>query len=209
MRRVALALATAALAGVASAAPLTYDLDPEHSFVHFEVVHFGTSTIRGRLGPARGSVTLDRDAGSGVVSIELPMTSVSTGLAPFDAHLRRGDLLDVEAHPLAWFVARRVRFGGAGEPALASIEGELTLRGVSLGLTLHAQRFGCHPHPQQPLEVCGGDFEGEIRRSDAGIDYGLPFVADRVRLVVQVEGVRRDQTAPAGGAGSASTTAQP
>lgn len=193
VRHVAALLGNALLwAGAASAAPAVYDLDPAHSFVHFEIVHFGTSTIRGRLGPARGSVTLDREQRGGAASIELPMTSVSTGVAPFDAHLRRTDLLAADAHPLAWFVSRRLRFGAAGEPALAALDGELTLRGASLGLTLTARRFACYTHPQLKREVCGGDFEGELKRSDVGIDYGLPFVADRVRIVVQVEGVRRD-----------------
>ena len=113
-------------------------------------------------------------------------------MAPFDAHLRRGDLLETDAYPTAWFVARSLRFGAAGEPALAAVHGELSWRGVSLGLTLTATRFGCYPHPRLRREVCGGDFEGELRRSDLDIDYGLPFVADRVRIVVQVEGVRRD-----------------
>lgn len=184
-----IALTSAALAA-ARAEPQRYALDPAHSFVQFELMHFGTSTIRGRFGPARGSVTLDREARSGEVSIELPMASVSTGVAPFDAHLTRADLLSVEAHPLAWFVARRLRFGADGEPALAAVEGELTLLGQSRGLALTATRFGCYLHPRLQREVCGGDFEGELKRSDFGIDYGLPFVADRVRIRVQVEGVR-------------------
>jgi polyisoprenoid-binding protein YceI len=184
-----IALTGAALAA-ARAEPQRYALDPAHSFVQFELMHFGTSTIRGRFGPARGSVTLDREARGGEVSIELPMASVSTGVAPFDAHLRRADLLAVEPHPLAWFVARRLRYGADGEPALAAVEGELTLLGQSRGLALTATRFGCYPHPRLQREVCGGDFEGELKRSDFGIDYGLPFVADRVRIRVQVEGIR-------------------
>ena len=184
-----IALTGAALAA-ARAEPQRYALDPAHSFVQFELMHFGTSTIRGRFGPARGSVTLDREARSGEVSIELPMASVSTGVAPFDAHLRRADLLAVEPHPLAWFVARRLRYGADGEAALAAVEGELTLLGQSRGLALTATRFGCYPHPRLQREVCGGDFEGELKRSDFGIDYGLPFVADRVRIRVQVEGIR-------------------
>lgn len=184
------ALLGAALgAAAAHAEPQRYALDPMHSFVHFELMHFGTSTIRGRLGPARGSVTLDAAAGGGELSIELPMASVSTGVPPFDAHLKRADLLDVDAHPLAWFVARRLRYGADG--GLATAQGELTLLGRSGGLTLTATRFGCYPHPRLQQQVCGGDFEGELRRSDFGIDYGLPFVADRVRLRVQVEGLRQ------------------
>jgi len=59
------------------------------------------------------------------------------------------------------------------------------------GLELRALRFGCCGHPLLRREVCGGDFEGELRRSDFGAGFGVPYVADRVRLLVQVEGIRR------------------
>ena len=65
---------------------------------------------------------------------------------------------------------------------------ELTLRGVSAALVLQAERFDCRPGPP---EVCGGDFVGELDRSRFGADFGLPFIADRVRLRVQAEGRRR------------------
>jgi polyisoprenoid-binding protein YceI len=55
---------------------------------------------------------------------------------------------------------------------------------------LVATRFGCHEHPQLKREVCGGDFVGQLTRSEFGMTLGLPFVADRVRLVLQVEGLR-------------------
>ena len=69
----------------------TYTLDPAHSFVQFELMHFGTSTIRGRFGPARGVVRIDRVRGRGEASIEIDTASADTGLAAFDAHLRAID----------------------------------------------------------------------------------------------------------------------
>ena len=201
----ALAMVTAAQAG---AAPLSYRLDPAHSFVQFELTHFGTSTIRGRFGPASGIVTLDRSARQGEASIEIPMASVDTGVAPFNAHLRGADLLDTATHPTTWFISRRLRFAeprpgdepaaapsspaAAATPALAALDGELTLRGISRPITLTATRFACRQDTRLQREVCGGDFETELRRSDFGIDYGLPFVGNAVRLKVQVEGVRVD-----------------
>lgn len=173
----------------ATAAPVDYVLDPQHSWVQWEVVHFGTSTIRGRLGPAEGVVTLDRAAGRGEVSVSLPTASVSTGIGPFDAHLRGPDLMDTAAHPTAWFVARQLRFDGE---RLVELRGEFTWRGQSQPLTLTAQRFACYQHPRLQREVCGGDFEGRLKRSDFGAGYGLPLVADPVTLRVQVEGVRSD-----------------
>jgi TRAP-type C4-dicarboxylate transport system substrate-binding protein len=58
-RHVAVTVAVAALVGAAGAAPAEYDLDPQQTFVHFEVRHFDTSTLRGRVGPVRGEVMLD------------------------------------------------------------------------------------------------------------------------------------------------------
>lgn len=183
-----LACAAALAAAAAQAAPASYALDAHHSWVQFELSHFSTSTIRGRLGPARGAVVLDAAAGRGEISIEIDTASVSTGFAAFDERIRRADLLAAAEYPKAWFIARSLRFEGE---RLAAVRGELTLRGHSEPLTLQATRFRCAPHPQQPgRELCGGDFEGRLRRSDFGIDFGLPFVGDEVTLRVQVEGVR-------------------
>jgi polyisoprenoid-binding protein YceI len=177
---------------VASAQPVAYTIEPAHTFVQFEVLHFSTSTIRGRFGgtkaPVGGSVTLDRAARAGQVAIEIDMTGIDTGIAPFNAKLRERDFFDTQRHPRAWFVARQWRFDG-DRPA--SVTGELTLRGVSQGVTLTATHFNCYDSPIFKREVCGGDFEAVVKRSDFGMTYGLPLVGDRVRLVVQVEAVRQ------------------
>lgn len=177
-----------ALAAQAQAEPVVYLLDPEHSFVTFEVLHFGTSTLRGRFGGLQGQVELDRSARRGAVTLQLRTGDVDTGLPAFDARLREADLLGSEAWPLATFVAMRFVFDGAD---VSGVAGELTLRGFSQALELRALRFGCHTHPQLQREVCGGDFEGALNRSVFGAGFGLPFVANRVRLVVQVEGIRQ------------------
>ena len=175
----------------ATAAPQSYSLDPNHSFVHFELLHFGTSTIRGRIGPVTGDVLLDSAAGRGELSLRINTATVDTGLRFFDARVREPDLLASAAFPEAYFVATRFRFDGG---RLAEVRGEFTWRGVSQPLSLNALRFSCRSvaaGPSAPAgEVCGGDFEGEFKRSDFGATFGLPLVADRVRLQVQVEGRR-------------------
>ncbi len=72
------------------------------------------------------------------------------------------------------------------------MRGEFTLRGVSQPLSLNALRFSCRQDlvESQAFEVCGGDFEADITRSDFGISFGLPFIANRVHLLIQVEGRR-------------------
>ncbi len=188
MKRAVACAAGALLAVAAGAAPVRYELDPETTFVHFEVLHFGTSTLRGRIGPVRGEVVLDRAAGSGELGLRVATAGVDTGMKILDARLRQGDLLDSGSSPEAFFVARRFRFEG---DALAEVRGEFTLRNVSVALSLKALRFACRQDAERGAEVCGGDFEGFVNRSDFGMTYLLPLVADRVRLVVQVEGVRR------------------
>jgi polyisoprenoid-binding protein YceI len=170
----------------AAAAAAVYELDPDHTFVTFEFQHFGTSTSRGRFGPVRGEVTLDRERGSGEVALRVATASVDTGIGIFNARLRKPDLLASDEFPEAFFVARRLRFEGE---QLAEVRGEFTLRGVSQPLSLVAQRFACRDSEQG--QICGGDFVGELLRSEFGATFGLPFVGDRVRLLVQVEGRRR------------------
>lgn len=178
----ALASAQPAAPGPAAA---VYALDPQHSFVHFEVLHFSTSTSRGRFGPVQGEVVLDRTQGRGEVALRIATASVDTGLRIFDARLREADLLAVVAYPEAYFVARNFRFEGT---QLAEVRGEFTLRGTSQPLSLTARQFACRQ--DGATEVCGGDFEGELLRSSFGATFGLPLIADRVKLVVQVEGRR-------------------
>ncbi|MBI5717932.1 MAG: YceI family protein [Burkholderiales bacterium] len=192
------AFATGALLApvTAASAPVVYDLDPAHSFVHFEVEHFGTSTVRGRFGPVAGTVELDREARRGRVALRIATAGVDTGYAVFNARLREDDLLSVQAHPEAFFVAEGFRFDAQGAPA--EVRGEFTLRGVSQPLSLHARFFGCRSettaasaHTAARREICGGEYEAELNRSEFGATFGLPFIADRVRVRVQVEAVRR------------------
>lgn len=165
-----------------------FDLDPDHTRVHWEVMHFGTSTSRGRFDAIEGVLRMDRAAQQGEVSITVGTASVNTGVLPLDGVLRGEHYFASDAHPLAHFVSRRFRFEG---DRLVGLDGELTLRDRSLPFSLRALRFGCRPHPAHGREVCAGDFEGELRRAEFGITHGLPLVGDRVRLVVQVEAVRR------------------
>lgn len=188
-------VAAVALApGSAAAETVRYRFDPTHTFVTFEVLHFGTSTIRGRFGPLQGEVMLDRARRSARVQVVIDTAGVTTGMPAFDARLREDDMLAVQAYPKAYFVAERAEVDDAGR--IKALRGEFTLRGSSLALELKAQRFNCYTSPLLRVEVCGGDFEGTFARSAAGITHSLPFVADTVRLLVQVEAIRDEVARP-------------
>lgn len=176
------------IAGTAQAQTATYNIDPTHTFVAFEVSHFGTSTNRGRFDKKEGSVTLDRAAKTGKVEITIDMTSINSGVAPFDTHLKSADFFNVAAHPTAKFVGDKFTFAG---DKVTEIAGTLTLNGKTNPVTLKASNFNCYTSPMLKREVCGGDFEATIQRTQFGIEKYLQVAPDNVRLVVQVEAVKQ------------------
>jgi polyisoprenoid-binding protein YceI len=187
MHRALLAGGIAGVGAAASAAPQDFAIDPAFTHVHWELKHFGTSTSRGRFDAMNGSITLDREARTGSASFTIATASISTGFAPFDGLLRGPYLLATTEYPSAYFVSQRFNFDG---DRLASVVGDFTLRGLSQRLTLRALRFACRTDAEPAREVCGGDFETEFNRSAFGITHSLPFVADKVRVLIQIEAVR-------------------
>ena len=184
----AMAQQVAPAAAVLAEAP-GYALDPTHTFVHWEVVHMGTSTIRGRFDRSAGNVQFDAKAQRLDVGITIDTDSVNSGVKLLDTLLRSdATLLASAAHPQAYFTARTARFEGE---VPREIRGEFTLRGISQPLTLRALRWKCGLNPLFRREVCGGDFEAQIDRGSFGITHSLPFVADKVRLLIQVEAIKQ------------------
>ena len=188
-RAATLALAAGAcVGGTAHAAPQNFVIDPASTHVHWELKHFGTSTSRGRFDAITGSIVLDREAHTGIASFSIATNSISTGFAPFDGVLRGPYLLATQEFPTAYFVAQRFVFES---DRVTAVTGELTLRNISQTVTLRASRFACRTDAESAREVCGGDFETEFNRSAFGITHSLPFVADRVRVLLQIEAVRQ------------------
>lgn len=187
--RAAVAACLACAAVSAQAESVTYAIDPTHTFVTFEVRHFGTSTVRGRFDRTQGSIVLDKAARSGRADITIDMASINSGVDSFDAHLKNQDFFDVAVHPTARFVADRIEFDGDGK--VTAVPGALTLLGRTLPVSLRATHYRCYDNPRVKREVCGGDFETTIQRSQWGMTFGLPGIPDGVRLVIQIEAARQ------------------
>jgi polyisoprenoid-binding protein YceI len=185
------ALAALALAAVTSAQAqsATYAIDPTHTFVSFEIQHFGTSTNRGRFDKKEGSVTLDRAARSGKVEITLDMNAISTGVPVLDTELKSKAFFDAAAHPTAKFVGDKFSFNG---DKVVGVDGTLTMLGKTVPVSLKATHFNCYTNPMLKREVCGGDFEATVQPTAWGISTYIPMVSpDKARLVIQVEAVRQ------------------
>jgi polyisoprenoid-binding protein YceI len=184
----ALVVQPSTLAQTAPAAPPSrYQLDPTHTFVHWEVLHMGTSTTRGRFDRIEGSIAYDRVASVIDLGFTVATASVSVGNVAFDGVLRGAQVLDATQYPQAWFVARRATFEG---DVPRQVHGELTLRGQSQPLTLTARRWKCGLNLLFRREVCGGDFEATLSRAAFGMTLASGLVSDEVRLLVQVEAIK-------------------
>ena len=191
MRSALFALAAASVfASAAQAAPATYAIDPTHTFATFEIDHFGASTNRARFDKKSGSVQFDKAAKTGKVEIELDMTSVNSGTPAFNKHLQSADIFNVEKFPTAKFVSDKFVYDG---DKLKEVTGQLTMMGKTAPITIQAHKFTCYESPMlQKREVCGGDFEATIDRTQWGVNYGIPYgFPKEVRLVMTIEAVKQ------------------
>lgn len=180
--------ACTALAGLPSLARAadTYNLDPTHTFPSLEFDHMGISTWRGRFNETAGTVTLDRAARTGTVQVTVKTASIDFGLEAMDDFAVQPGWLETGRFPEMTYSGRLVF---AGDTPTA-VDGELTLRGVTRPLALRLNRFNCVEHPMLKREVCGADAVGELNRADFGMTQFAEGEAGRVRLLIQVEGIK-------------------
>lgn len=182
-------LATAAFAlaaGTATAAPVTYQVDPTHTFPSFEADHLGGLSVwRGKFNKTAGQIVLDKAAGTGGVDVVIEVDSVDFGLEQMNAAARGQDLFDVARHPHARF---RGTLQGFANGAPTQVVGEFTLRGVTKPMTLEIRKFKCMPHPLFKRELCGADAHATFQRDAFGMDAGKAYGFDMaVHLRIQVE----------------------
>jgi polyisoprenoid-binding protein YceI len=187
------------------AAPLTaaaqaenYVIDQYHTVPYFEIDHLGFATMRGRFDRATGKFSIDRAAKTGSVELEIPTATVNTGDTDRgarprtrDEHLKNADFFNVQEFPSMTFKSTKVVFKG-DEPA--SVEGNLTMLGVTKPVTLSLDRWKCGPdvRTQGKRYQCGGNASGSFKRSDFGMKFGLPTaIGDEVKLWMSFYGFKQ------------------
>jgi len=184
----ALCAVASAWAGTAVAQAPNYAIDPTHTFVNYENGHYGTTTNRGRFSTKDGTLFFDRANQAGKVEIIIDISSVNTGVDFLNRQIQGKDFFNVADFPTGKFVSDKFVFNG---DKVSEVQGQLTLLGQTHPVTLKAQKFNCYMNPIMQREVCGGDFETEIIRSQWGVMWGLQFgFEDKVRLLIQVEAIK-------------------
>jgi polyisoprenoid-binding protein YceI len=190
MKNAFLIFAGLALCGAVWAAPVTYDIDPEHTYPSFEVDHMGLSIWRGKFNKTTGKVSLDKAAGTGTVDIAIETASIDLGHAKVREYVIGPDQLDAAKYPT---MSYKGTLGGFANGAPTGLTGELTLHGVTRPVALKITLFKCIPHPLLKRELCGADAFGTFSRNDFGMDYGKEYgFKPEVTLRIQVEALKTE-----------------
>ncbi len=184
-----LSVATALFAAVLSsavAAPVTYNVDQSHTYPRFSYSHLGLSSQTSSFSKTTGTVVFDAAAKTGSVDITIDMKTVNTGFADFNGHIQGEDFLDTAKFPTATFKSSRVVFEG-DKPK--SIEGTLTIKGVSRPVTLTVTSFAALQHPMAKKQALGANAYTVIKRSEFNAGKYVPLVSDEVRIDISIEAI--------------------
>ncbi len=187
MHRLVLAPLAMLMCATSFATPVTYTLDPRHTYPSFAADHMGGLSIwRGKFTDTSGTVVYDKDAKSGSIEVTVNTNSIDFGLAKLDEHVKSPDFLDAARFPTATYSGTFTQWIGS-TPTEA--QGALTLHGVTKPLTLKINSFMCKPNPMTKKEICGADASAQFNRSDFGITWGDDHGFKMwVKLEIQVEG---------------------
>lgn len=184
-RVVALALfAASAMAAPLAAAP--WKLDKSHAHVTFSVDHLGFSVTQGAFRKFDAEIDFDPDnIETAQVNFTIDAASLDTAWKARDKHVKSKDFLDVKNHPEITFVSKTVRLTGENT---ADVTGDVTIKGVTKEETFKATLRRIAPSPFNPDQmVAGFTVEGEIDRTEYGMNYGAPAIGVVIPLRLDVE----------------------
>jgi len=173
----------------------TWQIDPDHSSFQFKIRHLTVSNVKGDFSKARGLVTMDdKNITNLMVELTIDASSVNTGHAKRDEHLRGPDFFDVIKYPTLTFVAKKVMKTDTNR---LKVIGDLTIRDVAREITVDVEG------PTLEVKDPWGNFRRgatattKINRKDFGmtwnrvLDTGGLLVSDEVDIYVEVELVRK------------------
>lgn len=181
--------------------PGTWYLDPLHSSLIFVARYLSFGRVQGTFGQARGVVRVAEDPTQSTVDMTVETSSVNTGVAARDAHLRSSDFLDSNTYPELYFRSVSVVPHRRKQNAF-TLNGELTVHGRTNPVSMPAQWVGEAPDLSDPEGIYGHFFSAntQISLSDFGVDDGGPLswggrlIGDTIDVVLEV---RLQDTDPA------------
>jgi polyisoprenoid-binding protein YceI len=203
MRRAILTLAAAAALAIpvfaqtpaaAPAGPNTWTVDTAHSNAGFSVKHMMVSTVRGTLGPIKGTIDYDGTSLASLkADISIDVSQINTGVSNRDNDLKSANFFDVAKYPTATFKSKRAEAAGQGRFKLI---GDLTMHGVTKEVTLNVEGPSAAIKTQQGGQKVGASATTTINRRDFGLQYNNlieagPVVGDEIQVTIDIEANKR------------------
>jgi polyisoprenoid-binding protein YceI len=174
-----------------------WEIDASHSGIHFSVRHLVIAKVRGQFTRWSGALLVpDGDFTRASVEAVIDATSIDTGVADRDAHLKSADFFDTAQYPEIVFKGSRFEPNGEGEGRL---HGSLTIKGVTRDVALTVERHGQTKDPWGN-ERAAFSAKTAMDRRDFGLTWnqaletGGVVVGDRVDLEIEIEVVRQAAT---------------
>lgn len=168
----------------------TYNFDKAHSAIGFRVKHMGLVDVPGYFRDFTGAIDYDqKDVTKSSVQFTAKMTSVDTGVAGRDNHLRTKDFFEVETYPEMTFKSTKVEKKGKN----LMVTGDLTMKGVTKQISFPVTIAGFLPAGERSPAKMGATAETVINRRDFGVNYGsnlpngVPMLSDEVKINLQIE----------------------
>jgi polyisoprenoid-binding protein YceI len=194
------ALSVVALSGISASAQaeaVRYEFDKAHTQVHFTVNHLGFSNSTGRFHDVDGYFTFDQqNPTNSAIDVTIKTASIDMGTEAWDAHMKNADFFDVEKYPDMTFKSTAIEVTGADT---ANITGDLTILGVTKPAVLAVKHNKTGAHPMNGKPTSGFSATANIKRSEWGMNYGVPNVGDdvQIRIEVEAQAVTAETAAPA------------
>jgi polyisoprenoid-binding protein YceI len=171
-----------------------WEIDSSHSSLHFSVRHLVIAKVRGSFERWSGTIQVpDGDFSKATVAVTIDASSIDTGVADRDAHLKSPDFFDAAQHPELRFVAKRVQPRSEGE---IDVVGELSLKGIMREVVLRVEQHGQAKDPWGNVRAAF-TAKTSIDRKDFGLTWnqvletGGVMVGDRVDIEADIEAVKQ------------------
>ena len=176
------------LGGTAQAAPERYSFDKAHTQILFFVDHIGFSKSQGEFLDYDGYIEFDQEnPTNSKVEVTIKTDSIDMDDEKWDAHMKNADFFNIAEFPTMKFKSTNIKLTGG---KTADITGNLTMIGVTKPVTLHVTFNKADIHPFSKEYVAGFAAKAQLKRSDFGMNYGLPLVGDEVEIMLEVEAIR-------------------
>ncbi len=170
---------------LSQAQEMTYQLDPSHTSVIVTWNHFGFSHPTAEIPATQGTLVFDpQHPEKAQLNVTIPVNQIDTHVPALTTEFRGSEYFDVAKYPTATFRSSKVVAKGHNK---YDVYGDLTLKGITKPVTLHATLNKIGEQPMLKKPAVGFDATATLKRSEFKLDQYVPQVADEVTLTISTE----------------------